>query len=201
MRATGCNPCWYSPFDDGPTPVSVGGVLVGRCVLYSYRFVDPLIRGIATGNGWDLGQPIWMKPNDVKSLQTWESRMRQASGQRSMTQITYEEYCVVMLEDVDEVFTNDANRWRSTCQWRSPTYRETFESKNVTDFKGFEALHNTFVDIDDQLLCSEVQTEARQMYDELRRSFETCNEMSTNWHWMSNMKIHAFAANDFAWHV
>ena len=36
--------------------------------------------------------------------------MRQASGQRSMTQITYEEYCVVMLEDVDEVFTNDANR-------------------------------------------------------------------------------------------
>ena len=28
MRATGCNPCWYSPFADGPTPVSVRGVLL-----------------------------------------------------------------------------------------------------------------------------------------------------------------------------
>ena len=27
MRATGCNPCWYSPFAGGPTPISVGGVL------------------------------------------------------------------------------------------------------------------------------------------------------------------------------
>ena len=45
---------------------------------------------------------------------------------------------------------------------------ETFvESKSVTDFKGFEALHNIALDIDDQLLCSDVQTEAGQMYDEL----------------------------------
>jgi hypothetical protein len=41
------------------------------------------------------------------------------------------------------------------------------------DFKGVEALHNTNIDIDDQLLCSNVLTEVRQMYDELRRSFET----------------------------
>ena len=51
---------------------------------------------------------------------------------------------------------------------------ETFvESESATDFKGFEALHNIVLDIDDQLLCSDVQTEAGQMYDELRRSFET----------------------------
>ena len=51
---------------------------------------------------------------------------------------------------------------------------ETFgESESATDFKGFQALHNIVLDIDDQLLCSDVQTEARQMYDELRRSFET----------------------------
>ena len=51
---------------------------------------------------------------------------------------------------------------------------ETFvESKNATDFKGFEALHNIVLNIDDQLLCSDVQTEVGQMYDELRRSFET----------------------------
>ena len=51
---------------------------------------------------------------------------------------------------------------------------ETFdESESATDFKRFEALHNTIPDIDDQLLCSDVQMEARQMYDELRQSFET----------------------------
>ena len=38
--------------------------------------------------------------------------------------------------------------------------------------KGFEALHNTVLNIDDQLLCSDVQTEAGQMYDDLRRPFE-----------------------------
>ena len=40
-----------------------------------------------------------------------------------------------------------------------------FES--ATNFKGFEALHNVVLHIDDQLLCFKVQTEAGQMYDEL----------------------------------
>ena len=47
------------------------------------------------------------------------------------------------------------------------------EFERATDFKGFEALHNTVLDIDDQLLCYDVQMEAKQMYDELRQSFET----------------------------
>ena len=42
------------------------------------------------------------------------------------------------------------------------------ESESATNFKGFEALHGTILDIDDQLLCFDVQTEARQMYDELQ---------------------------------
>jgi hypothetical protein len=41
------------------------------------------------------------------------------------------------------------------------------EFESATDFKGFEALHNTVLDIDDQLLCSDVQMEVGQMYDEL----------------------------------
>ena len=44
-----------------------------------------------------------------------------------------------------------------------------FES--ATNFKGFEALHNIVLDMNDQLLCSNAQTEVGQMYDELRRSF------------------------------
>jgi hypothetical protein len=46
---------------------------------------------------------------------------------------------------------------------------ETFaESKSATDFKGFEALHNTVLNINDQLLRSDVQTEVGHMYDELQ---------------------------------
>ena len=46
---------------------------------------------------------------------------------------------------------------------------ETFvESESATNFKGFEALHNNVLDTDDQSLCSNVQMEAEQMYDELR---------------------------------
>ena len=41
------------------------------------------------------------------------------------------------------------------------------EFESATDFKGIEALHKIVLDIDDQLLCSDVQTEAEQMYDEL----------------------------------
>ena len=39
--------------------------------------------------------------------------------------------------------------------------------------KAFEALHNIALDIDDQLLCFDVQTEAGHMYYELQRLFET----------------------------
>jgi hypothetical protein len=38
---------------------------------------------------------------------------------------------------------------------------ETFvEFESATDFKGFEALHNIALDIDNQLLCCDVQTES-----------------------------------------
>jgi len=47
------------------------------------------------------------------------------------------------------------------------------KSESATDFKGLEALHNSDHDINYQLLCSDVQMEVGQMYDELRQSFET----------------------------
>ena len=41
---------------------------------------------------------------------------------------------------------------------------ETFvEYESATNFKGFEALHNIVLDIDDILLCSNVQAEVGQM--------------------------------------
>ena len=46
----------------------------------------------------------------------------------------------------------------------------TVESQSATNFKGFEAVHNTILDIDDRLLSFDVQTEAGQMYDALHFS-------------------------------
>ena len=68
---------------------------------------------------------------------------------------------------------------------------ETFvESDSATSFKGFEALHNNVLDIDNQLLCSNVQTEVEQMYDELRWSFETfqwnINKLTLNFNWKNS---------------
>ena len=40
-------------------------------------------------------------------------------------------------------------------------------TESATDFKGIEALPRIVLDINDQLLCSDVQTEVEQMYDEL----------------------------------
>ena len=71
-----------------------------------------------------------------------------------------EEYCVVMLENVDEVLDEEIQPIETFAKYES-----------VTDFKGFEALHNIVLGIADQLLCSDVQMEVGQMYDELWWSF------------------------------
>ncbi len=44
---------------------------------------------------------------------------------------------------------------------------------NTVVFKGFESLYKQVVDIEDQLLCSEVQEEAKETFDDLRKLFES----------------------------
>ena len=41
-----------------------------------------------------------------------------------------------------------------------------------TQFEGFEDLYEQVLDIEDQLLCHEVQIEADETYDDLKKSFE-----------------------------
>ena len=50
---------------------------------------------------------------------------------------------------------------------------EVQRCESATNFKGFKDLHNIVLDISDKLLCSNVQTEAGHMDDELQQSFET----------------------------
>ena len=78
-----------------------------------------------------------------------------------------------MLEDVDEVLETMWFEEESPIDDEIQPIETFYESKSATDFKGFKALHNIVLDINDQLLCSNIQIEAGQMYDEVRRSFET----------------------------
>ncbi len=78
-----------------------------------------------------------------------------------------------MLEDVDEVLETMRIEEEPPIDDKIQPIETFVESESATDFKGFEALHNIVLDIDDQLRCSDVQTEVGQLYDELRRSFQT----------------------------
>ena len=79
-----------------------------------------------------------------------------------------EECCVVMLEDVDEVLETMRIEEESPIDDKIQPIETFVASESATDFKGFGALHNVVFDIDDQLICYDVQTEVGQMYDELQ---------------------------------
>jgi hypothetical protein len=46
------------------------------------------------------------------------------------------------------------------------------ESQDRVEFHGFESLYKHIFDIEDQLLCSNVQIEAEEAFDDLKKSFE-----------------------------
>ena len=77
-----------------------------------------------------------------------------------------------MLEDIDEVMETMRIEEGPHVNDKIEPAEKYVGLKSVIDFKGFEALHNIVLDIDNQLLCSDVQTEVGQMYDELQWSFE-----------------------------
>ena len=119
-----------------------------------------MIRRITTGNGWSMRSPdatrsMW---NHCKVEQV--ERAEQAGARAGVWS-----HWRCQLESLGQSGEHTATK--------SSLLRYLVNLKRVTDFKGFEALHNIVLDIDDQLLCSDVQTEAEQMYGELWQSFET----------------------------
>ena len=102
---------------------------------------------------------------------------KEMSGLFNIDDANQWKYWVVMLKDIHEVL--ETMQIEEEEEEEEPIdvevqLIETFvEFESATNFKGFKALHNIVLDIDDPLLCSDVQTEARHMYGELRRSFET----------------------------
>jgi hypothetical protein len=45
--------------------------------------------------------------------------------------------------------------------------------ENEIIFQGFNSLYKQVLDIEDQLLCLEVQTKAEETFDDLKKSFES----------------------------
>ena len=86
---------------------------------------------------------------------------------KNIDDANYEEYYVFMVQDVDEVLETMRFEEEQPIDDEIQPIETFVESESATDFKGFEALHNTVLDID-QLLCTEVQMEVGQMYDELQ---------------------------------
>ena len=78
-----------------------------------------------------------------------------------------------MLEDIDEVLETMWIGDKPPNDIEIQPIEVFAEFGSATHFKGFEALHNIVLNIDDQLLCSNVRMEVWQLYDELRWSFET----------------------------
>ena len=70
-----------------------------------------------------------------------------------------EEYHVVMLEDIDEVLETLRIEEPPPIDDEIQPIKTLVECESATGFKGFVALHNNVLDIDDQSLCSDVQLE------------------------------------------
>ena len=72
-----------------------------------------------------------------------------------------------MLEDIDEVLGMMRIEEEPPIDDEIQPIKAFAESESATNFKGFEALHSVVLNIDDRLICSDVQTEAENMYDKL----------------------------------
>jgi len=84
-----------------------------------------------------------------------------------------EEYVAAVLEDVEELLElmkiNEA-RFDEDNDVNQP--EQIVKSQDRVEFHGFESLYKQILDIEDQLLCSNVQTEAEEAFDDLKKLFE-----------------------------
>jgi division protein CdvB (Snf7/Vps24/ESCRT-III family) len=84
-----------------------------------------------------------------------------------------EEYVAAMLEDVKELLEsmkiNEAGLDEDS---DINQLEQIVKSQDRVEFHGFESLYKQILDIKDQLLCSNVQTEAEEAFDDLKKSFE-----------------------------
>jgi hypothetical protein len=85
-----------------------------------------------------------------------------------------EEYATVVLEDVEELL--EMMKIAKTAMDDDGdvnTQELNVGFKNEVIFQGFDSLYKQVFDIKDQLLCPEVQKEAKETFGDLKKSFES----------------------------
>jgi hypothetical protein len=88
-----------------------------------------------------------------------------------------EEFAATVLEDIEE-FLETMKIVEENLDYDNDDDILTSQASdsglgNTVVFKGFESLYKQVVDIEDQLLCSEVREEAEETFDDLRKLFES----------------------------
>jgi hypothetical protein len=84
-----------------------------------------------------------------------------------------EEYAVAVLEDIEELLESmkiNEVRLDENSDVNQP--KQIVESQDRIEFHGFESLYKQILDIEDQLLCFNVQIEAEEAFDDLKKLFE-----------------------------
>jgi len=84
-----------------------------------------------------------------------------------------EKYATVVLENVKELL--ESMKINET--WLDEDsdvnqLEQIVESQDRVEFHGFESLYKQILNIEDQLLCSNVQTEVEETFDDLKKLFE-----------------------------
>ena len=59
--------------------------------------------------------------------------------------------------------------------WKKPN-KKRLNLENRVIFQGFNSLYKQVLDIKDQLLCHEVQVEAEETFDDLKKPFDSFSE-------------------------
>jgi hypothetical protein len=84
-----------------------------------------------------------------------------------------EKYVIAVLEDVEKLLESmkiNETGLDEDSDVNQP--KQIVESHDRVEFHGFESLYKQILDIEDQLLYSNVQIEAKEVFDDLKTSFE-----------------------------
>ena len=84
-----------------------------------------------------------------------------------------EEFAAAVLEDVEEMLETMRVVEEAEPDVGSDSEERNSSMANPVVFHGFDSLYKSVLDIEDQLLCKEVKTEAGESFDDLQKSFES----------------------------
>ncbi|KAI6650794.1 hypothetical protein LOD99_7845 [Oopsacas minuta] len=83
-----------------------------------------------------------------------------------------EEYSQAMLDDVNEVLATMHTENDDSDDDSDDQSNASAPIENEVTFNGFEQLHRKVLEVEDQLLCTDVQAQAGDAYGELKDTFE-----------------------------